>query len=102
MSAARQLPARPNLEHLRNEAKQRLDALRRDDASARLSDAQRLVRLHAPDAPAILRRDFYNSLRAAYTADEVSRQLAACELAPLTVEVLSDRHLLVSGRLGET
>jgi len=40
---SRQLPARPNLEHLRNEAKQRRDALRREDASARLSDAQRLV-----------------------------------------------------------
>lgn len=75
-----------------------MDLLRPDTPS----DAQRLVRLHARDAPAILRRDFYNSLRAAYTADEVSRQLAACELAPLTVEVLSDRHLLVSGRLGGT
>ena len=38
-----QLPARPNLEHLRNEAKQRLETLRRQDPSARLTDAQRLV-----------------------------------------------------------
>ena len=37
----RPLPARPNLEHLRNEAKQRLTTLRGDDPTARLSDAQR-------------------------------------------------------------
>jgi ankyrin repeat protein len=37
------LPARANLEHLRNEAKQRLKELRAHDADARLSDAQLLV-----------------------------------------------------------
>ena len=35
-----ELPARPNLEHLRNEAKRLLQTLRRDDPDARLSDAQ--------------------------------------------------------------
>jgi hypothetical protein len=35
-----ELPARPNLEHLRNEAKRLLQSLRRDDPDARLSDAQ--------------------------------------------------------------
>jgi len=34
-----ELPARPNLEHLRNEAKRLLQTLRRDDPDARLSDA---------------------------------------------------------------
>lgn len=38
-----QLPARPNLEHLRNEAKQRLETLRRTDLAAKLADAQLLV-----------------------------------------------------------
>ena len=38
-----QLPARPNLEHLRNEAKQRLKTMRAQDAAVRLADAQRLV-----------------------------------------------------------
>ena len=38
-----QLPARPNLEHLRNEAKQRLKTMRAQDADVRLADAQRLV-----------------------------------------------------------
>src|SRR5437867_2838198 len=35
-----ELPARPNLEHLRNETKRLLQSLRRDDPDARLSDAQ--------------------------------------------------------------
>ena len=38
-----ELPARPNLEHLRNEAKQRLETLRRDEPAAKLTDAQLLV-----------------------------------------------------------
>lgn len=37
------LPARANLEHLKNEAKQRLKGLRAQDPAARLADAQLLV-----------------------------------------------------------
>jgi ubiquinone/menaquinone biosynthesis C-methylase UbiE len=62
-------------------------------------EAERLVELYAKEAPAILRRDFYNSLRAAYVAEEVLEQLAGADLAQLKVEVVSDRHLLISGRL---
>ena len=40
MLAARSLPARPNLEHLKNEAKQRLDALRLTQPAAKLAEAQ--------------------------------------------------------------
>ena len=40
---SRSLPARANLEHLRNEAKQRLKQLRTQDATAKLTDAQRRV-----------------------------------------------------------
>src|SRR5437016_14544705 len=43
MGSSHELPARANLEHLRNEAKQRLKDLRARDAAARLSDAQLLV-----------------------------------------------------------
>jgi Ankyrin repeats (many copies) len=39
----RVLPARANLEHLRNEAKQRLKTMRSHDSAARLSEAQLLV-----------------------------------------------------------
>jgi ankyrin repeat protein len=38
--AIRQLPSRPNLEHLKNEAKRRLRALRDGDPSAKLATAQ--------------------------------------------------------------
>src|SRR4051812_36471663 len=38
--SARALPARPNLEHLKNEAKQRLDDLRRARPAAKLAEAQ--------------------------------------------------------------
>jgi|GEM_PF-5101257 len=38
--AARQLPAKPNLEHLKNEAKRRLDVLRAASAGAKLAEAQ--------------------------------------------------------------
>ena len=38
--AARQLPAKPNLEHLKNEAKQRLEALRASAPAAKLAEAQ--------------------------------------------------------------
>jgi len=43
MAPSHELPARANLEHLRNEAKQRLRELRERDADARLSNAQLLV-----------------------------------------------------------
>ena len=40
---SRNLPARPNLEYLKKEAKERLDVLRQRDAAAQLSDAQYLL-----------------------------------------------------------
>jgi SAM-dependent methyltransferase len=59
--------------------------------------ALRLLQLHAADAPEVLRRDFHNSLLAAYRPDEVRLQLADAGLSYLQVEVVSDRHLLVHG-----
>jgi hypothetical protein len=40
---SRQLPARPNLEHLRKQARVRLTQLRQHDPSAQLADAQHAV-----------------------------------------------------------
>ena len=48
----------------------------------------------------LLKTDFYNSLCAAFTADEVRAQLAAAGLR-LTVSQLTERHLCVKGRLPE-
>ncbi len=61
--------------------------------------AQRLVEQYAGDAPAVLREDFYNSLLAAYTPEEVSGQLIQAGLDRLKIESASDRHWIVSGTL---
>ena len=46
----------------------------------------------------LLKADFYNSLCAAFTAQEVREQLSAAELV-LAVSQLTERHLCVKGRL---
>lgn len=61
--------------------------------------AERLVAQYAADEPEVLRRDFYNSLRAAFTLDEVRKQLRADGLDSLSCIRVSDRHLIVSGTL---
>ena len=47
----------------------------------------------------ILKQDFENSLRAAYTVKEVKKQLKKMELTKLHVEEVSDRHMIVYGVL---
>lgn len=59
-----------------------------------------LVERYSANEPEVLKRDFFNSLCAAFTPDEVRAQLAASGLASLQVETISDRHLVVWGRLG--
>ncbi|HEX9207232.1 MAG TPA: class I SAM-dependent methyltransferase [Steroidobacteraceae bacterium] len=61
--------------------------------------AQALVQRHAGNEPAILQRDFLASLCAAFEPREVRAQLDACGLQALDVQTVSDRHLLVTGRL---
>jgi trans-aconitate methyltransferase len=58
-----------------------------------------LVARHAEGAPAVLAHDFRASLAAAYRPDEVAGQLERAGLHELSVEVISDRHLVVWGRL---
>ena len=53
-----------------------------------------LVKQHAEGAPELMRRDFLNSLLAAYTADEVRHQLRAAGLDDFALDVVSDRHWL--------
>jgi SAM-dependent methyltransferase len=61
--------------------------------------ASALVDTHAADAPQVLRRDFFNSLCAAFRVEEVRAQLDAAGLHGLIVAPVSDRHLAVHGRL---
>ncbi len=60
---------------------------------------RQLLDTHSAPEPAVLRRDFEASLRAAFTAREVRAQLATAGLAGLAVTELSDRHLAVYGCL---
>lgn len=72
-----------------------MDLLRPESPEA----AQAIVDQYAKDEPAILRRDFYNSLLAAFTEDEVAAQLAEMNLSRLLVDVPDDRHWVVGGRV---
>ncbi len=62
--------------------------------------AESLVAAYAVDAPEVLRKDFRNSLFAAFEPQEVVAQLKQVGLSELEVGVVSDRHLAVQGRLG--
>jgi ubiquinone/menaquinone biosynthesis C-methylase UbiE len=59
-------------------------------------DVARIVEELSGDEPDVLKQDFYNSLCAAFTADEIKAQLAAAGLK-LTVEEVGDIHVLVYG-----
>ncbi|MEY6432258.1 class I SAM-dependent methyltransferase [Thioalkalicoccus limnaeus] len=58
-----------------------------------------LVETYASGAPEVLRRDFRNSLFAAFEPQEIQDQLREAGLPGLEVAVVSDRHLAVHGRL---
>jgi SAM-dependent methyltransferase len=58
-----------------------------------------LVERHAAAAHPLLRRDFANSLAAAFRPEEVEAQLLAAGLTRLSVSPQEDRYLEVSGRL---
>jgi cyclopropane fatty-acyl-phospholipid synthase-like methyltransferase len=72
-----------------------MDLLRPDSPE----EAQAIVDRYAAKEPEILRRDFYNSLLAAFTEDEVAAQLAELNLSRLLIDVIDDRHWVVGGRL---
>jgi 2-polyprenyl-3-methyl-5-hydroxy-6-metoxy-1,4-benzoquinol methylase len=63
------------------------------------ADAQAIVDQYAAGEPEVLRADFLASLCAAFEPEEVRAQLRASGLAALQVRTVSDRHLLVTGRL---
>ena len=70
-----------------------MDLLRPDSPE----EAQAIVDRYAAKEPEILRRDFYRSLLAAFTEDEVAAQLAEMNLSRLIINVVDDRHWVVSG-----
>lgn len=67
---------------------------------ASVAEARRIVRQYAAGESALLQEEFHRSLLSAYTVDEVRAQLVRAGIATLEVEMASDRHLDVFGRLG--
>jgi SAM-dependent methyltransferase len=64
-----------------------------------IAAARAITETYAADEPEVLRQDFFNSLCAAFEPQEVRDQLIACGLDALDVSTVSDRHLLIAGRL---
>jgi len=62
------------------------------------AQARAFERMYSRGEPEVTRRDFFNSLLAAFTPIEVRQQLKEARLAGLQVEVVSDRHLIVFGK----
>ena len=54
-----------------------------------------MVKEYAAGEPEVLQRDFFNSLKAAFTPDEVMEQLKEAGLDDFKVSVVSDRHFIV-------
>ena len=65
-----------------------------------VDEANKLVELYAPDTQPILKKDFYNSLLAAYRPGEIESQLSRAGLQSLNIEIVSDRHFIVWGTKG--
>ncbi len=60
------------------------------------SQAKMLVDQYASSEPDVLQRDFYNSLLAAFSPEEIQQQLAENNLR-LSIELISDRHMIIHG-----
>ena len=72
-----------------------MDLLRPESPEA----AQTIVDEQAASEPERLRKDFFHSLLAAFTEDEVAAHLAELNLSRLMVDVPDDRHWIVYGQV---
>ena len=61
--------------------------------------SREIVETYSGREPDILKRDFFNSLLAAFRPEEVMEQLKDAGLDYLNTDILSDRHLSVWGHL---
>ena len=72
-----------------------MDLLRPDSPAK----AKEIVKQYSGNEHPVLKEDFYNSLLAAFTLDEIKEQLKKANLTNLNAETISDRHWLVTGVL---
>ncbi len=63
------------------------------------AQARDLVDANAGSEPEILRRDFFNSLLAAFRPEEIERQLGEAGISGLEVRAVGDRHLTIHGQI---
>lgn len=61
--------------------------------------ARAIVRQYAGNESALLREEFYRSLLAAFTPEEIQDQLDSAGLNELNIVLSSDRHIDVAGRV---
>ena len=61
--------------------------------------ARRLAEQYCAGEPDILRRDFFNSLLAAFSPEEIRDQLVCARLDQLEVQTVSDRHVMIWGQM---
>ena len=71
-----------------------MDLMRPDNAI----EAEKLVNTYAAAEMPVLKRDFYNSLCAAFTPADVALQLRTAGLPHLKIEVISDRHMIITSQ----
>jgi len=69
-----------------------MDLLRPDS----IDEALAMVQAYAADEPDVLKRDFYQSLLAAFRMEEIAGQIAQAGL-DLNIEQISDRHVFITG-----
>jgi SAM-dependent methyltransferase len=63
------------------------------------AQARALVSKYSAAEAPVLRRDFHNSLLAAFAPAEIEQQLTDAGLDQLTIQVISDRHLAIYGAM---
>lgn len=69
-----------------------MDLMRPDS----IESVDALTLKYAQGEPEVLQRDFHNSLKAAFTPEEIRLQLTQAGLDDLNISVVSDRHLTIS------
>jgi ubiquinone/menaquinone biosynthesis C-methylase UbiE len=75
-----------------------MDLMRPESAQS----AEDFMLKYAADESPILQKDFYNSLLASYNVGEIGHQLKSMHLDFLNIEIVSDRHILVWGRMNNS
>ena len=66
---------------------------------ASVDAATALVARYAGSEPEVLQRDYFHSLLAAFTLDEIGTQLERVGFGHFAVDAVSDRHVVVTGRV---